>query len=375
MSGKMGSWNTAPIFIVRSRDLLHRSGQLALLVPNSILRVGQFRRIREFINEKLGIWKIIDEGNPFDGVTLEMISIFCSAKPPIKKSTISVTSKRAGVEGTNTIPRSVMDHRILSIYHDSLFSSIRERGKCNLITASRGRDIPSKYTSNEPSKEFQIPYATRGRSVRRYKIDDEYLKYTNDWFMQDDAMLESYSSSFIVATKNYPYPRCVQKQKGIVHGGGIVRIIPLIENLNMQAVGLILNSRLVRYISTKYLTNYAQLTTCLNTGIIEEIPLILPEDMKPLSKLFETLQELHSEGYKNEAIQAWEEYVDAMIYSIYLEEASSFSEPLLDISETLVNKRLDKALQVISEEEVQSAIDGTMSVPIVKNIESSPRMK
>ena len=75
--GRSGTWNIASVFVVRARAILKTGGQMGLLLPNSVLRVGQFSRTRRFISNHLKLWEIVDEGSPFDGVTLEMVSIFC----------------------------------------------------------------------------------------------------------------------------------------------------------------------------------------------------------------------------------------------------------------------------------------------------------
>ncbi len=373
MSGRTGSWNIAPIFIVRSKDLLNHNGHFGLLVPNSILRVGQFKKTREFIKEQLGLWRIADEGNPFDRVTLEMVSLFCKAVPITSKG-IEITSRRPGLEGRNTIQRDVLNNQIISIYADPLFQMIRDRGKTNLISASRGRDIPSKYTTNQPSRDYPIPYATRGRSVRRYRICDNHLLYTNDWFKQDSALLDSFSNEFIIATKNYPYPRCVFKSKGIVHGGGVVRILPLADDLEMKAIGLILNSRLSRFISTRYLTNYSQLTTCLNTGIVEEIPLVLPDETQPLSNLFDILQETHR-SFTEEDVRVIDTFADALVYAIYFDVQNGDALTLLDTARSFKVDPLERIQKKIAKHEMQTTIHRIMNLPIVKKIETSPRME
>ncbi|MFW9932389.1 MAG: Eco57I restriction-modification methylase domain-containing protein [Candidatus Thorarchaeota archaeon] len=375
MSGRDGSWNIAPIFIVRSKDLLHAHGHMGLLLPNSILRVGQFKKTRDFIREKLGLWSITDEGSPFEGVTLEMVSIFCSANPLSAKSEIIVKSRRKGLAGRYSICRSDLQSRIFSIYSDSLFKSIRKRGQTNLLSATRGRDIPAQHTTHEPSREFSVPYATRGRSIGRYKINDEYLTYTDDWFKQDGVLLDSFSHDFLIATKNYPYPRCVHKPKGVVHGGGVVRINSLVEDLDMKAVGLLLNSRLIRFLSIKYLTNYAQLTTCMNTGIVEEIPLVIPEDTLPISYIFDILQEMHSHESLKEKTESLEAFVDALVYSIYLYPRSDDTERLLDFSKSLIRKSSSRIIHDIGANDQQVVIERVMNRSVVKKIESSPRME
>jgi hypothetical protein len=374
MRGNDGTWNIAAIFIVRSKELMSQQGELALLVPNSILRVGQFKKTRTFIRNHLNLWGVVDEGNPFDNVTLEVITIFCSNSLSEHSPYIDVLSRRPGVQGHHRIPRSSESKPIVSLYDDALFRKICKRGQTGRIRAIRGRDIPSQHTQDCGSEEFNIPYATKGRSVRRYQIDERYLKYTDDWWQSDDALADSFSNEFIVATKNYPFPRCVKKPPGTIHGGGVVRIVPMDAQLDMDAAGLILNSRLSRYVSTRYLTNYAQLTTCMNTGIAEEIPLPSIDEPRPLAMLFNTLQSLYIDDFSQADIQVVDRFADALVYSLYLgpnENAAFF----MDIAEEIGSGCIHKFVGKLHASDIQTSVDAVMDLIDVRRIESSPRMQ
>lgn len=374
MRGKDGTWSIAAIFIVRSKELLSQQGELALLVPNSILRVGQFKKTRNFIRDHLNLWGVIDEGNPFDNVTLEMITIFCSNSLSEHSPYIDVLSRRPGVQGHHRIPRSSESKPIVSLYDDALFRKICKRGQTGRIRAIRGRDIPSQHTQDCGSEEFNIPYATKGRSVRRYQIDERYLKYTDDWWQSDDALADSFSNEFIVATKNYPFPRCVKKPSGTIHGGGVVRIVPMDADSNMDATGLILNSRLARFISTRYLTNYAQLTTCMNTGIAEEIPLISVDDPKPLAALFNILQSLYIEGFSQTDTLLVDRFADALVYSLYLDSYRNTAF-LLDMAGEVDSSNIGQSIAKLRVPEIQASVDAVMNLNDVRRIETSPRME
>jgi hypothetical protein len=99
--------------------LLNDDGQLGFLVPNSILRVKQFTKIRDFILNKARLWKIVDEGSPFVGVTLEMVSLFMEKVKSNGDHHIRVESRRNGLEQTNVVAHSVLSESgIFSIYHE-----------------------------------------------------------------------------------------------------------------------------------------------------------------------------------------------------------------------------------------------------------------
>jgi len=143
---RTGTWNSAAHFIVRASMMLRYSGELAFLIPNSILRVKQFTKIRQFLIEHLKLWKIIDEGSPFDDVTLEMVTIFCTKQKHMYDYDVKVESRRPSYEQKNSVPLNLLrSSKIFSIYHDEIFDMILKRGQRNLLVASRGRDIPRDY--------------------------------------------------------------------------------------------------------------------------------------------------------------------------------------------------------------------------------------
>jgi hypothetical protein len=373
--GRTGTWNSAAHFIVRSIELLEDKGYLGFLIPNSILRVKQFTKTREFLLNSTNLWKIIDEGSPFYDVTLEMVSILCSKNSTNPNQEIRVESRRAGLEQLNRVPLSVLkSSKLFPIYHDHIFSKILERGQKHLLNAGRGRDIPKEHIRKKAESQFIVPYITSGRSVRRYHINPQYLSYTDDWFRKDSALIESFENEFLVATKNYRYPRCILKPKGVVHGGGIVKITPNYANADLRVLGLILNSKLVRQICIRYLTNYSQLTCCLNTGIMEELPIVIPKLPQVYSILFDSLTLLYSDAQWNQREDCkviLERLSDALVYSLYFQNDDRLekltSEQLSNEHEYISN--LDHLCKVIDEPEIRESITGIFNEPIVREIE------
>jgi len=343
---RTGTWNSAAHFIVRAVSLLKNGGQLGFLVPNSILRVKQFTKTREFILDNTELWKIVDEGSPFDGVTLEMVSLFMRKGEKVSKGSVKVESRRSGLRQSNVVELEVFKKaKVFPIYYDDFFERVQERSTRNQLIATRGRDIPKIHTRKQRETSYHIPYITSGRSVHRYVINEPYVTYTNDWLFQDRALTDSYENELLVATKNFRYPRCVLKPPGIVHGGGIVKIVPQYGDANLRVLGLILNSRVVRNICIRYLTNYSQLTCCLNTGIMEELPLILPTHDRVYSTLFDNLSQHYSVSNNPEPVL--ERVADALVYSLYLEEDNRLEGM---INERLEEEASNQVLRVVDKE-------------------------
>ncbi|MFW9816889.1 MAG: Eco57I restriction-modification methylase domain-containing protein, partial [Candidatus Thorarchaeota archaeon] len=198
---RTGTWNSAAHFIVRAASLLKNGGQLGFLVPNSILRVKQFTKTREFILNHLELWKIVDEGSPFEGVTLEMVSLFLRKGERLQNKSVQIESRRSGIKKTNVVDFTVLKKaNVFPIYYDDFFKNIIERGVRNQLVATRGRDIPKKHTRKQHEEGYDIPYITSGRSVHRYRINESYVTYTNDWLFQDHMLSESFENELLVAT-------------------------------------------------------------------------------------------------------------------------------------------------------------------------------
>jgi hypothetical protein len=368
---RTGTWNSAAHFIVRAMSLLKEGGQLGFLVPNSILRVKQFTKTREFLLKNSRLWKIVDEGSPFDGVTLEMVSLFIEKTNTAGNPTVMVESRRIGLKQSNHVNLSVLrNSSVLPIYYDDIFKNLVLRGSRNQLKAGRGRDIPKSHTRKEAEPGYDIPYITSGRSVRRYHLNYQHMSYTDDWFLKDSALIESYESEFLVATKNYRYPRCILKPKGMVHGGGIVKISPQFENADLRALGLILNSRLIRHVSIRYLTNYSQLTCCLNTGIMEELPLVFPERPLVYSILFDNLTSYYSSPNVHSLKTGilLERVADALVYSMYLHDERELESLLADRVIGMTGA-INEVVSLFNDSNILRKVDETLADSTVLELE------
>jgi hypothetical protein len=372
---RTGTWNSAAHFIVRSSMLLRQHGELGFLIPNSILRVKQFTKTRHFLTNYLRLWKITDEGSPFQDVTLEMVTVFCSKQIPSDSDMVKVESRRPSYEQKNSIPINLLKTSgIFSLYHDDIFEMILRKGQKNLLIASRGRDIPKAFVKREKSKRYNIPYITSGRSVRRYHIDKQYQIFTDDWYERNEGMKKSFSNEMLVATKNYRYPRCVIKPRGTIHGGGIVHISPK-EDINLRTLGLILNSRLIQYICTRYLTNYSQLTTCLNTGILEELPIVLPECPDVYAVLFESLSDIYTakDFHKQElCIKIIEKVSEALVYELYFGNDSKLQKTLARLirANESCTSDISNLCGLLENKSIMAHTKKIMNIAIVEKIET-----
>ncbi len=374
--GRSGTWNAAPLFLVRGRELLNGNGHMGMLLPNSILRVGQFQKTREFMLKELDILEIQDEASPIDDITLELFSLIAAVPKSRRSRDVLIRSNRKGIRERNVVRRSSLEQsKIFVLYHDDILELARKRGKAGLLSASRGRDIPSSHVRKKSGGSFSVPYATSGRSVRRYRIDWDYLRYVDDWFKEDAALMESYENSFLIATKNLPFPRTLLKPRGLIHGGGIVKIDIHDSGVAPSTVGMILNSTMARYLCIRYLTNYSELTTCLNTGIMDELPIVLPECQEVYGWIFNELQRrhCHARTHDNLTMQL-DALADALVYEAYLLDDSCLDQTAHEVLKRncLHHNGLRTTKEIV--EGTSKLVSEIMSSEEVKRVENSPRM-
>ncbi|MHA1771818.1 MAG: Eco57I restriction-modification methylase domain-containing protein [Candidatus Thorarchaeota archaeon] len=373
---RTGTWNSASLFLVRSRMLLNSRGQLGFLVPNSILRVRQFTKTRSFILQEFSPQEIVDEGSPFEGVTLETVTLFLSVNDS-ESSHIRVLSRRPDLRPTYTIPRkSSTGNSIIVLYPDDILELVLERGTKGVFHGSRGRDIPREHYALFPSAQFPIPYAAVGKCVRRYTFVNSFMRYADDWFEHDRLMSASFDKSFLVATKNLPYPRCTLKPAGVIHGGGLVHITIDDPHLDPRTAAVLLNSRFIRFLCLRYFTNYSQLTTCLNTGILEEIPVpsISVPDVYPA--LFDLLHEVHtSNKYDSTVVSSMDILADALVYELYLHDSNELHTTVMELLQCDCNYDYPAALITkLTGNHLRQSISRVLDDPTIRRIETSPRM-
>jgi hypothetical protein len=375
-SGRNGSWNIACLFVVRSAMLLSEYGQMGLILPNSFLRVGQFEKIRKFIFSELHPWEIVDEGKAWDDVTLEMITLFCSRKSKGNGRPLEVLSKREELEGRHWIPRRHLNPAgIIALYQDDFYQSILERGDTHVLSGSRGKDIPSGHLRKTKQGGFTTPFATKGRSVSRYELVEKWLKYADDWYESSERHMREIEEEFLIATKNLAYPRCVMKPRGYLHGGGIVRVSVANPDYEKETLGLILNSRIARFISIRYLTNYSKYTTCMNTGILEEFPVVYPDNDVTYSKLFRIMQNLHASCKRDwNAVRLIDNAANALIYSDYLHIKRGLRREVVSAIKEIGKGESTDFVVELRAMQMEPIIQKILNHPKVLEIEYSPHM-
>jgi len=320
-----GSTNAAALFIRRTYDLV--SGYFGYIVPNSISRTDEFEKLRNFLLENTKLFHIVDEGSPFVGVTLEMISIFYEKidQKGINYK-IKILSRREKVDKKNNIvyKTTFQKYNRFMLYWDNFFEKIVSISQLGFLDGKRGITIPSKYLSKNKTKEFNIPVLVSGKTVRRYILDKTQFRWgTKKIFFFSNEAKEIYDKEMLISTRLSRFYRVAIKPKNYIAADNVIRLIFNEKIIDKRVMMAILNSKLMRYISLKYLNNYINLTMFIN-AITKVTPIKIPKDQKKLIKLVEELIKLKKEHLKSKnnqklefEIRKLESMIDKEIYKLY----------------------------------------------------------
>lgn len=264
-----GSHNLSAVFLERASKLLRKNGYFGYIVNNTVARIDEFKKVREYLLENTKIKKIIDEGNPFrkSGVTLEMITII--SKREKGQNEIFLKSHRDFFY-ENSVPQGIFhQYNRFIIYYDEIFHSILNTSFINVLSGTRGQTYPKR---DVRSDKFSIPYYYSGKSVKKYRTDPDGMEYTN-------TKGNGWGEEGIVVTKIFNRYRGIIKDSQSVIGDGVSKIECSLD-IRKKSLLFLLNSRCMDYIMRRYITNMSDLTL----NIVDSITM-----MTPIPKIFESL--------------------------------------------------------------------------------------
>lgn len=313
-----GTQNLAPIFTEFSYNLLNKNGNLTFIINNGIARVDEFKKFRDFLLTKTNIREIVDTGNPFDGVTLEMVILFLDHT--VTKE-IKINSFRKNLV-FNILKNIFIKYNRFIFYFDSFFEKIMGKSEINIIYGSRGKSLIFKKIKD---KDFNIPVCMSGRTVHKYYIDYKYVYWTKKDGLSK-SMLSEFNLEYLISirggTNKY---RVAYKPKQFLSADGTSRINISNKELNEKYVMALLNSKLYDYIVSKYLLNFSELTITINNSVFKSTPIknISLEAQKPFIQLVDQILLItKDEDYlkntnKQVKVKKLKKEIDNLVYDLY----------------------------------------------------------
>ena len=116
------------------------------------------------------------------------------------------------------------------------------------------------------------------------------------------------------------------------------------------------------------------MTTCLNTGIVEELPIVIPAHPETYAILFDALTKLYNEVQSKQhdsCIKVIEAVSEALVYDLYFGNSHSLEEEVTKIikaNHTKINSPLILG-NYLNSELIASQIDKVMAMAVVGKIE------
>lgn len=286
-NAKKRTYNVSALFIERSIQLAKPGGIIGLIVPNSIARVEEYETLRQLMLKECQLYRIIDNGAPFPGVTLEMITIFMKKRLyTIKKKNSSVVEQVCVISRRNTFQKKPLHidipifkrFRRFILYADTFFHVITEDCTFNVISGDYGLDHRrvEKDLTKKPDTTHTVPFLHSGRSVKRYYLDTAFIHWSKPY--EHGRFKKLFDETSIISTAITSYPKATLKPPGIIPGTNVSILNITTPDLHPKTALLILNSTLIRDFVFKYILNYSNLTIYLHKYYTHMIPIKIPQD-------------------------------------------------------------------------------------------------
>ncbi|MHA1143592.1 MAG: Eco57I restriction-modification methylase domain-containing protein [Candidatus Helarchaeota archaeon] len=316
-----GSKNAASVFIERIHSLLKLNGVFGLIVPNSIARSREFSKTRDLLLEDFRLLEIGDEGAPFKGVTLEMITIFGIKLTQNQDYEIKIINHRNQHEkNENRVKKSVFKkYDRFMLYWDETWERIIDRAEFNMIVGKRGM-VPRDKIQKQHDSKFRIPVLFSGKSIKKYMLVSSFFEWGSDAILDSAVIRKAMESPMLLATRLDNYIRATYKPAGFVPGDNVIKLTLNEPKYSLKEILLILNSKLFGYIVPKYLFNRSQKTSWLQS-IVHLIPLKKtphPPVFEFFSNLLIHLNQYYYDSFllestRNEEIEDLIKYFEEMI--------------------------------------------------------------
>ncbi len=282
------------VFVERSLKNLNEAGELAFVLPESILNVKSHLNIRKLILEECKIKSISYIGNAFDGVQCPSILLVLQKgnnqnstlgiKIETKDETFTIKTKRKLTPAAFNLSVNDTEYKVLDkITHLQNVTFLKNQAEfaLGIVTGNNKKYVTKNKTDdNEP--------VLKGSDINKfhYKISNNYLSFTPSIFQQvaPTEMYRAKEKLFYKFISNQLVFAYDNKQTLSLNSCNIV--IPKIPNLEMKYILAVLNSRIAQFIFCKQFSSIKVLRSH-----IESIP--IPEaDKNVQNSIVNTVNDL-----------------------------------------------------------------------------------
>lgn len=329
-SGK-GKFNLFTIFIEKGFNILKDDGVITYILPNTLLRVTSYKRIRELLIKRTKISQIVDlDIGVFDNVTASTIILSCEKKPN-KKNQVAVyrginsndskyiSQKSFDNSGyTFDIFSDEVDRRLI----DQLANrSVKLGSKCEYIRF--GVVITKNFDEVISSKQLNGKWKPflEGDEIGKYSINykGRYLFYNKD-LLHRSRTPELFESKKIMVqriTGGKTPLKATYDKNNFYNKESIMNIIPWRkDSAYVKYVLGLINSKLLNWFYLKRFTNESKLTVNLSKEYLSELPVIETSEsnIKLINRMVkEVLEMLRKETDPSHIIDK----IDIIIFKLY----------------------------------------------------------
>jgi len=288
---------------------------------------------------------ISKEENPFTGVHLEMdVYIIKKLKCYEKEYLIKIFDKNHKL--INKVNVSVFRKYNRFIYMwDNISSYIWKKHTINYLMSKRG---PDKKHKEVKDKSFNVPFLYSHSSIDKYRVLK--LVYTDD---HNNIMIRNHK---ILSSRNmYKVYRCIYNDNKLYPGTGIAIIMKSDGTELDKSIILILNSRLMDYVSKRYIFNLHNKPSNLQSDVTSFTPIALGYNKISFSTLCDYMLFLNKTEERQESekeiIEFFDkEIIDSLVYELYF--VDELKTNLID----LVSPRLEDISNLDSDSEKMDII-------------------
>jgi len=383
-----GSTNIAALFLERTLSLLKADSHLGMIVPQTITRLEDFEKLRNYLLDNYCLYHIVDEGNPFKDseVELEMISLFCKKR---KKESYVIAGYSRKQVGKREYPAPSVTYKRYGgrflIYWDEVFETLCKGAEFKKFKVSQGIPRRSDYTPQ--GTILCLGAAAIDPYVIKKKDIDESRKVTLE-FVRNNRLTDQIQGGLLVTAYSIGKTgkvtdlsfECVLTPKGFLPDGTAVVIKPTDKRLAPKYLLGLLNSTLVNYVTCKYLFNFG--VRMFRNYTFEILPMKVPENQHSFVMLVDYILMLkdliHNAGMTElEGLSGfYHGLLDCLIYELYLEQdigtklRDSLANYLNEVGTQAQVSRLAETAELIKNDGVlMESLAAIKGHPIVRVIE------
>ena len=286
-SGK-GKINLFVLFIEKGNNLVKKSGLLSYIVPNTLLRVTSYVKIREFLVQNTKINEIVDlSSGVFEGAVTSSIIIFLTNQKDNLEQEV-IIKKDLSDKVFNKIKQNEFSHNgfifnisckpheleiIKKIKKNSLdlgelikylrFGVVISKNKDNLIGFKKVDEKYKPFLEGKEIEKYGINY--KGRYLL-YQKDLIHRSRTPDLFESEKIMIQRITGGNNPIKATYDNKKFYNKES-------IINLVLNNNTLYYEYILSILNSNLINWFYIKEFTNGSELTVNLSKEYLSEIPI------------------------------------------------------------------------------------------------------